>query len=154
MSDPDVDTRDLEHLCKLCIHYRKMLWIFAVPSIVVGPFFLDSNLPFGAAAIALGVAAAWLARSKRNPARYPGTRLLLENAKAVNRIIVQELPGMVQLVLANGDRNLSMLEIENPAKTGEALDIVKVYAPDADIEHRPYAGTRFIFADFRFWERF
>src|SRR5258706_13113347 len=135
-AEPAADHRDLERLCAMCIHYRKFLWMIAVPAIVVGPFFLDSNLPFAVAAIALGAALVWVARSKRNPSRYPGTRLLLESASRVDRILVQELPGMVQIVLGGGGANLSMLEIEDPAKTGEALDIVKAHAPDAAVDYQ------------------
>jgi hypothetical protein len=157
------DTRDLDeeealevagNLCKLTVRYRKMLWIFGVPAIVVALFMLDGNLIPGVGALVLGIASIVVARSRRNPKTYPATRLLLQRPGAVDQVLVKDLPGITQMVLVGNGNYLALMEIENPAKSGEALDLIKALAPHVGFDYQSDDGKHFVHNDYRVWERF
>lgn len=145
---------DIVRLSKTTFRSRKLLWIFGVPFFFVGLFTLEGNLLKGGAMLVLGIVCCVIASTRRPPLKQTAIRLMMEEGESIDRLLVKDIGGYTQIVLAGGGVMRGLLEIEDKKKTGEALDVLCVHLPHAQVDWEPNDWTYYAPADFRFWERF
>jgi hypothetical protein len=135
----------------MTMRHRKFLWVLGVPLLFVGLVFLPSVQ--GIAILVVAVASCVVAMSHRPPRKQAGIRLLMDEGDRIDTFLVKDTGAITQIVLVQGERRVSLIEVEDRARTDEALDVLRAHAPHAAFEYLPPDGETFTFADFRFWDR-
>jgi hypothetical protein len=127
---------DLRRLARMTIHYRKYLWIMAVPLGAVAACFAPDKPLSGVPMLALAVLMAVVALSKRKPQNQPAIALLMNHPEQIDKIVIADHGvGITAIALTRGSKGyLALLEIEDSKKLEDVIAIIHAYAPRATAE--------------------